>query len=282
MPKIKQKNINENIHLSIVAPAFNEQEGIRTVVEHWIDFCEKLTQRSEIIIVNDGSTDKTREILETMAAEHPCLRVISYDPNGGYGAALSNAISHSRGDWVLTIDADGQFEVEDYHSLWIAVQESGAACAAGIRQKHDSFIRVWADKILRLYGRLLFGHAVQDPNCALKLSRGDLLRSLTLESRGYSSPSEIFFQIAATGEPIVETHVNHLPRLAGESKLKLFAAGWNVVLFLLYLRIKIALHRRGVLYLFKMNRVPVGDSINMHSSVVRPMTRPLTRKRVRK
>lgn len=245
---------SEAYKLSIVAPAYNEEACIDEVVKGWITYCALLPFPCEIVVVNDGSSDQTGPILHQLSKKYPNLKIISYDSNGGYGAALSSAIAHSQGEWILTIDSDGQFAIEDLTLLWEEVHENSAACAAGFRKKEDHFLRVFADRVLRLFCRVLFGRPCKDPNCALKLVRGSLLRSLTLESRGFSSPSEIFFKLNALGIDIIEIPVQHYPRTSGISKLKFFETAWKMAAFLLYLRFKIFLHQKGILYLSKLDR----------------------------
>jgi len=235
--------------LSIVAPAFNEEDCIEAVVGEWVAYGNTLHHDFEIIIVNDGSTDRTGEILKKLTTRHPELIVLGGTTNAGYGAALIKAIQASSGDWILTIDSDGQFCVSDHARLLGALQRTGAECAVGIRNKNDTFIRKTADKCLRTIGRIIFGVSYQDPNCALKLCAGNILRSMTLESRGFSSPSEILYKLDAMGVPLSEVSVQHLERKTGISKLKFLDAAISIILFFIYLRIKISLQRKNILYL---------------------------------
>lgn len=235
--------------ISFVAPAYNEALGIEMVVKRWIQFCQTLPYPAEIVITNDGSTDGTREVLERLARGCAFLHIIHTSKNRGYGAALCSSIANSRGEWVVTLDSDGQFCIDDFPVLYAATTKSTRVCVTGIRRKEDSFIRVAADRILRLLCRCLFGTRASDPNCALKLCPGDAIRSLILESTGFSSPSEILFKMRALGFTPVEVPVRHLPRVAGSSKLNVAKAGFQILMFLIYLRLKLFLFHRGILYL---------------------------------
>lgn len=241
-------------NLSIVAPVFNEVQVIREVVEGWINLLNVPQNSYEIILSNDGSTDGTDAVLRELEYKYPQLKVFHSGKNEGYGSALSKAIAQSQGKWVLTIDSDGQFDLNDYFRLETATTKDKADCAVGIRKKKDSLIRVIADKTLRLICFLIFGKAYRDPNCALKLCSGNLLRSLSLESRGFSSPSEILYTLDALNARISEVPVTHLERKAGISKLNVFETGLKMLLFLVHLKLRIFLSKRGILYLIHPTR----------------------------
>lgn len=240
---------NNHPKLSVVAPAFNEEECIEPVISQWIGFLRELGEPFEIVIANDGSTDQTGAILKRLAQTFPELEVIGGSVNHGYGAALTSAIEHSTGETILSLDSDGQFAIEDYVALRNALIQSGADCATGIREKKDSVFRVFADGVFRFLCRRLFSTGWRDPNCAIKLTKASALRSLSLEARGYASPSEILFKLNFNKFKIVEIKVQHRERIAGVSKLRFFSAAINMMLFILYLSFKSFLANRKVLYL---------------------------------
>ena len=237
--------------LSIVAPCFNEEEIIESVVKDWMEFLRDNEPDSEVVITEDGSTDRTREILDKLRTKYPNLRVVCNDQNSGYGAALLRAIQSSSGKLVLTIDSDGQFDASDYLKLKETMQSDGADFVSGYRKtKRDSFIRVLADKALRLIVRVFFGIRLHDPNCALKLLNGDLARSLVIEATGYPTPTEICIRVSELGYRSAERMVAHHDRRGGLSKLKLFRTGFKALFFLAYLFLKLKLHRRRIISRF--------------------------------
>src|SRR5215204_4259008 len=107
----------KHLELSVVAPVYNEEEGIEAVVRYWVEVLEKEKVSAEIVLANDGSTDGTKAILERLEKQIPILRVISYAPNRGYGYALKTAIHASTGELVVTLDSDGQFDLADFPKL---------------------------------------------------------------------------------------------------------------------------------------------------------------------
>lgn len=236
------------IELSVVAPVYNEADGIERVVRHWAEVLARSGVRAEIVLANDGSTDATGAILDGLGAEIPALRVVSSSPNHGYGFALQQAIRASRGEVVVTIDSDGQFDLADFAPLLALYRERSLDFVTGYRdRKRDGAVRVAADRVLNLLVRALFATRLRDTNCAMKLIRGDLARSLHIESRGYPTPTEITLKLVALGAKTAEAPVTHAERLAGRSKLLVLPTSVAMLRFLIYLRGKIRLHRAGIL-----------------------------------
>ncbi len=236
------------MHLSVCAPCFDEAEGIEAVVRAWDALLERQPYASEIVLSDDGSTDETPRILARLSAELPRLCVVTLPENGGYGRALSAAIAASRGEIVVTLDSDGQFDLADGLALAARLEERGLDCVTGYRrEKADSLARVAADRGLNRLVRALFGVDLRDTNCALKAVRGERMRALRIEARGYPAPTEIVLRLAAAGARIDEAPVDHHPRTAGQSKLHPFRTAWSMARFLLYLRSRLRLYRDRII-----------------------------------
>jgi len=234
--------------LSICAPVFNEEENIEAQVLIWLSLFEKQGINGEIVVANDGSTDRTGAILESLATSHENLKVISLSQNHGYGTALSIAITHSTGQFVMTIDSDGQFDAADFGVLHSAMVASDAGLVTGYRTgKKDTPFRVAADRMLNLIVRLMFRLNLRDTNCALKLGRGDLLRSIELESTGFPMPTELMIKAIFKGAKVVEAPVTHRERSDGVSKVHPIKTSFLFLVFLLYLRMKLSLIKYGII-----------------------------------
>lgn len=235
-------------HLSVAAPCYNEAEGIEAVVCEWVAVLATMAQPSEIVLCNDGSTDGTTEVLERLHARFPRLRVVHNAKNGGYGRALSCAIAATRGDYVVTIDSDGQFDLTDAFSLLSELEIGGYDGVTGWRMgKKDSAVRILGDRCMNLIVRTLFRTRLRDTNCAIKVVKGDLLRALRIEARGYPTPTEICLRLAARGARLGERGVTHRERAAGMSKLHPFRTAWSFLRFLVYLRCKLKLYQAGII-----------------------------------
>lgn len=233
--------------LSLAAPAYNEEDAIATVVREWHEILSARGIVAEYVICNDGSTDRTAEILAELAAEIPGLCAVGGPVNRGYGHALSTAIAACRGAYIVTIDSDGQFDPAAISDFLEEARARGVDGVMGYRdRKRDSFLRVLADRALNLLVRLLFGTRLRDTNCALKLVRRELLQALALEANGFPSPTEICLKLEAAGARLIEAPVRHRERRAGESKLKVWSTGWKMLWFLLYSRLKLTLFRARI------------------------------------
>ncbi len=239
---------NKTIKISVVAPAYNEQDNIENVVRHWESVLECCDYTSEIVITNDGSSDKTLEILHQLAKEFANLRIVNSEANCGYGAALSKAIYASKGEYVVTIDSDGQFELSDHRSLFEVCLENNLDAVTGYRMgKKDTLMRVIADRILNIIVRVLLGLKFKDTNCALKLVKGDMIRKMNIEAKAYPTPTEILIKLKELGANVGEEGVRHNEREGGKSHLKFFKTGMNMLGFLIYMRWKLNLKRRKII-----------------------------------
>lgn len=238
----------ENISLSVVMPAFNEEANIEKTVRACHAALIASKRNAEIVVTNDGSRDRTLEILGRLAQEFPNLIVVNHERNLGYGAALNNAIRASSGEYIVTIDSDGQFDIDELPRFLESPLNNGTAVVTGFRKKKvDTLFRVLANRGLNGLITVLFGVRFKDINCAFRLYRGDVLRKIEIESRGYQAPSEIMIKLMNMGCGFKEVGVSHLAREGGQSALKPLKTITQMTAFLLYLKLKVFLFRRGML-----------------------------------
>jgi glycosyltransferase involved in cell wall biosynthesis len=239
---------SKDIFLSIVAPAYNEEANIESVIRYWQKILSEDRLPGEIVITNDGSTDRTGEFLKRLKKEYPNLKVINFKTNGGYGRALSTSIAYARGKYILTTDSDGQFDVAEYKLLLNKLEKGGYDVVTGFRKrKVDSLAKVFADRVLNKIVRLFFGIRLTDTNCALKLFKREVIQSINIDANGYPTPTELLLKLNALGYSIAETGITHFEREGGKSKLKILSTGINFLKFLLYLKLKVRLYRSKVL-----------------------------------
>lgn len=236
--------------LSIAAPAYNEAEHLAETVSQWIRYLSGHPAAGdfEIVICNDGSRDRTGEVLDELAATFPSVRPVHHPSNRGAAAALATAIANTGGEWVLLLDSDGQYDISNLDEALRVAQLGSGAGVIGVRvRKQDSwFARVgsWAS------GRICnISHGTQyrDFNCAFKLVSGPLLRSLTLEARGLNYSAEVTSKLAERGEMLAEIEVVHGSREAGTSSARSIRAAMERLLFVLYLGFRQFLLRVEVL-----------------------------------
>ncbi|HKB96465.1 MAG TPA: glycosyltransferase family 2 protein [Rhizomicrobium sp.] len=237
------------IRLSVAAPAYNEAAGIEAVIADWHGFLSAQTSLAEfeIVVCNDGSGDATGDILDRLTLSYPALRPLHFDKNQGAAAALNAAIAATKGDWVLLIDSDGQFPIENLPDMLAALRRSGALAAIGIRQKKDvPFARFgsWASGAVC---NLVHGSRMQDFNSAFKLVWGPTLRGLGLEAKGMNYSTEVTSRLLERGIVPAEVQIEHRPRATGTSHMKLLRGALHRFLFVCYIALRQLLLRLGIL-----------------------------------
>jgi len=201
--------------LSVFFPFYNEEKNIRPQTEAALKIIPQFAKKYEIILVNDGSADRTGEIAEKLAKEHPQVRVVNHRHNRGYGGALKSGFKASRYSWIFFTDGDRQFDLRQLKKLITKTDQ--ADIIIGYRKKRaDPLIRLLNAKLFNLLIRLLFGLKVRDIDCAFKLIKKEVLRKITLKSNGALISSELLIKAQKQKFKIKEVPVDHLPRRAGQ------------------------------------------------------------------
>ncbi len=204
--------------LSYFFPAHNEEANLEGLVLEALETLPRLAETFEIIAVNDGSRDGTREIADRLAAEHPdVVRVVHHDVNRGYGGALRSGFEASRYELLAFTDGDRQFRIEDIGRL--AERMAAGDCpdvVVGYRIKRaDPVIRVVYARTYRLANRIFFGLRVRDVDCASKLFRREALDGVRVESGGAFFSAELLIKVTERGRSVAEVGVPHYARTAG-------------------------------------------------------------------
>ena len=229
--------------LSVFFPAYNEEANLAETVEKAAAILPKVAEEWEILIVDDGSTDRTPEIAAGLAAESPRVRVITHSPNRGYGAAFKSGLYNSRHDLIAFTDADGQFDFAEIANFLAEKRRSGADMVIGYYLKRAvPFVRIWGSWVWQLLVYLLFGLKVRDIDCGFKLIDKkvvDAVRDLEAE-RGPFISSEFLVKAKRAGFSFVELGVHHYPRQGGKAtgaSLNVIVAGFSD-LFRLWLKMR--------------------------------------------
>lgn len=202
--------------LSLVLPAHNEADNIQAVVERALDVLPTYVDRFEIIVVNDGSRDQTGAIIDRLAAAHPEVKAVHHPRNRGYGAALTSGFTAADGDFVMFMDADRQFDIADIGLLAPFVGRFDIVAGFRMERNDPLHRRVFAE-IFNVTVRVLFGVHMRDIDCAFKIFRGDLLRSIELTAPGALINTEIQAKARRQGATVEQVGVHHYPRIAGEA-----------------------------------------------------------------
>lgn len=229
--------------ISAVLPAFNEEMVIADTARSVAAALSDITDDYEVVVVNDGSRDRTRQVVEAVSAENPRVRCVSHPVNRGYGAALWTGFTSATKDLVFLTDGDKQFDAREVAGFLPRID--GADLVIGYRDpRRDPFMRLlnaWGWNILV---RLLFGYVARDVDCAFKLFRRSILERVHVESTGATFSAEFLIRARRFGYRIVEMRATHYPRTAGKAT----GARLSVILraFRELVRLRIALWKMPV------------------------------------
>ena len=208
------------IDLSVVLPVHNEELGIAAVVDEWLARLSSRDITFEIILCEDGSTDRTKEVLQQLAASRSYLRLDSVARRRGYGPALTSGILKARGRYVLTSDSDGQVDPERLWRLWDRREAYDALM--GVRApRHDPAARLFISRAFGLYHRLLFGTRLRDPSSSFVLIETAKARRI-LPLLGFLREGYWWGFAGAAIKldlRIGEVEIGHRKRLAGSSRV---------------------------------------------------------------
>lgn len=225
--------------ISAFLPCFNEEKNITPLVYKLDKVLTNITNKYEIIIVNDGSTDDTLAIANKLADKTKQIKVVSHKNNLGYGASIQTGIKASRYDWIFITDGDGQFNTAELNSFIPYTQKYQAIIGyrknraeGSLRAINATIFKTFIDTLLRVH--------VRDIDCAFKLLKADLIKSLPLSSTGAVISAEILYRLKKKKVKFKQIPVTHLPRKygspTGNKPTVIFKAGFEA--FKLYLDLK--------------------------------------------
>ena len=200
--------------LSVILPAYNEEANVALAVERVSETMQSLGMDYEIILVNDGSRDRTGEIARELQTRIPHFKLVEHFPNRGYGGSLKAGFAAATCDWIAFTPSDNQFDFREI-SLLLA-RSTKADIVSGYRaNRRDPFIRRLNALGWNSVVRLLFGYLCRDIDCGFKLFRRELLEHVHIESNGAMIDTEFLAGARARGYTLTDVPVTHLPRQAG-------------------------------------------------------------------
>lgn len=201
--------------LSIFFPFWNEEKNIERVVEAAIPVAAEYADKWEILMIDDGSSDKTYELAKQLEKKHKNLRAITHNPNRGYGSALREGFEKARYDTVVFTDGDGQFDFSELKKFVEAIPD--ADIVIGYRKKRrDKMIRHILMYMLKLWDFIFFHFHFKDIDCGFKMFKREALNQIMpLRSEGAMITTEILAKATRKKLKITQVEVEHFPRKFG-------------------------------------------------------------------
>lgn len=202
--------------ISVFFPAFNEEKNIKKTVSDAVKVLQKIARNWEVIVVNDGSQDKTGRIVESLIKKEPRISMITHTPNRGYGAALKSGLSNAQYPWIVFTDADGQFDFSEIDEF-LANQDKADLIIGYRLHRQDPLLRIFIAKLLQVWNLILFGLWVRDADCGFKLVKKEVVDKIgALKTESAITETEFLARAKKAGFKIIEIPVHHYPRKEGK------------------------------------------------------------------
>jgi glycosyltransferase involved in cell wall biosynthesis len=207
------------VKLSVIVPVYNEVHTVEPAVRAVLD----VGRADEILIIDDGSTDGTRDLYPRIAALDDRIRIVLHERNQGKGAAVRTGFQQATGDILLIQDADLEYDPRDYSTLLRPIEEGRAAVVYGSRfrggpTKTMFFWHMVGNKMLTLVTNVLYNTILSDMETCYKVFRADVVRDIPLQSRGFEFEPEITSKILKRGYRIYEVPISYNGREFEEGK----------------------------------------------------------------
>lgn len=218
MRGVGQDVCSDVLVLSVIVPFFNEVDNVEPLVEEIRSACARVSGRCELVLVNDASTDGTGELLHRLAASLPdgTIRVVSHVRNCGQSAAVASGFRCAQGDWVATLDGDGQNDPADLPDMLARAMRENVACVTGVRtRRRDNFVRRFSSRVANGFRDWVTGDKVSDSGCGVRVVRRAAVREVPVFNGMHRFLPTL---LRGQGYVVLEHPVNHRERLRGVSK----------------------------------------------------------------
>jgi dolichol-phosphate mannosyltransferase len=211
---------DDSVSLSVVIPVCNEAENVTLLVQE-IHTALHFGESYEIVFVDDGSTDPTRDVIRMLRADHPeTIRLVCHPVRCGQSAALCSGVRAARANWVITLDGDGQNDPADIPTLVRTAAQAHSAERLHLVMGHrvsrrDTWVRRVSSRIANSVRRCLLKDGTPDTGCGIKMFHRQTFLTLPTFNHMHRFLPALFLR---AGSKVISTPVNHRPRIRGESK----------------------------------------------------------------
>ena len=202
----------DNLYLSVIVPVYNEEGAVAGLYQEILDVCQKINKPFEIIFVNDGSSDRTLDVLKSLSP----IKIINLRANFGQTAAMDAGIKAASGFYLATLDGDGQNDPAEIPKLIEKLEMDDLDVVSGWRKnRKDTFMKKFSSKCAAFIRKLLINDGIHDSGCSLKVYKSECFKGVTLYGEMHRFIPAI---LKIKGFKIGEMVVNHRPRTTGKTK----------------------------------------------------------------
>jgi len=234
--------------ISIVAPAYNEEGNIGRFLDDCIFIINKLNLNAEVVIVEDGSKDKTKEIILDKVKKNSKIRIIEHEKNRGYKQSFIDCVQNALGDIIVTIDTDLQYDIKELPKFLEIFKSSNVDAVVGLRtEKKDSLIRKCTSKMFTLVTNIIFLSHFKDTNCIFRVFKKRSLDKIHFEAPTFQLPTEMLVKWKTQKIKMKFVKIKQKEREVGESTFKPGKLLMPTLLFLIKLRIKTIKYSLGMI-----------------------------------
>ena len=206
---------NGELNVSLFFPVYKDEATVRTVAERALRMLENTADAFEIIIVDDGSPDRSGAIADELAREHPsAMRVIHHPGNRGYGAALRTGVAACRYDWICMVDGDDEYDVEDLRKM-LKLREHYSLIIAFRFKKLYSTRRIFISFVYNVVLRILFRTPFRDVSTGIRAFHRKILEDIELTCDSPFIGAELAIKAMLSGYPVGELGIQTFPRQFG-------------------------------------------------------------------
>jgi glycosyltransferase involved in cell wall biosynthesis len=214
----------------VVVPVYNEEKNLPILIPQLAEVLNRLRKAYEMVFVDDGSTDGSRKILKEMTLEYPQIRILGFKKNCGETAAGAAGIKESRGEIVITIDADLQNDPRDIPTMLEYLKEEYDMVTGWRQKRDDSWVKQITSKIANKIRNGLSGESIQDSGCTFRAYKRECLQNLKLYKGMHRFMPTL---VKMEGFRVIEIPIAHHPRRFGESKYNTWNRMWRAFVDLL-------------------------------------------------
>ncbi len=218
--------------ISVFFPAFNDEQTIGSLVIKALNVLDELADDYEVLVINDGSTDRTPQIIDKLSEAFPQVVAIHHEQNLGYGAALQSGFRHAMKDLIFYTDGDGQYEVDELRRMLPLLTDNVDVVNGYKSRRADSRKRKIIGEVYNRIARLVFKLPIRDVDCDCRLIRRDVLPDISSLPNSGAVCVQLVRQLAAKGAAFSEIPVSHYPRVHGKSQFFTFS---NIIVTMVHL-----------------------------------------------